>query len=52
MSSQIPYRFGYKNLEMTATEFAKIFPSSKERKPYLDQAITLENVTQTSNDQF
>jgi hypothetical protein len=32
MSSQIPYRFGYKNREMTATESAGNFLRSKKRK--------------------
>jgi hypothetical protein len=32
MPSQIPYRIGYKNSEMTETESARNFLNSKERK--------------------
>jgi hypothetical protein len=45
MSSQIPYRFCYKNWERTETESAKIFLNSKERKTLSKiNQITLENL--------
>jgi hypothetical protein len=53
MSSQILYRFGYKNWEMTGTESARIFLNSKEGKNLnYDQPIYLEKIIQGTGDRF
>jgi hypothetical protein len=45
MSIQIPYRFAYKNWEMTETESARIFLISKERKTLSKiKQFTLDNL--------
>jgi hypothetical protein len=53
MYVQIPYRFGYKNLEMTETESARISLNSKERKTLSKiKQFTIEKMTQAIGNQF
>jgi hypothetical protein len=52
MSSQIPYRFGFKNCEMIETESANIFLNAKERKTLSKiKQLTLAKIIQAIGNQ-
>jgi hypothetical protein len=53
MSSQIPYRFGCKNCEMTEAESANIFLNAKERKTLSKiKQFTLRKIIRAIENQF